>query len=329
MELDRLIFFKKKKKIGLAGWWGGRNEGDRYILKTLKRSFGRDFDLDVINIPFRGDPSMIGYLNKLDFLIIGGGGLFTINFPEPFDTYDEWGKSLKTPFGFLGVGVQEVNERLSGTFASIIEKSTFFSVRDTGSYEISKKYSDKADKIFDLTFLSPRKITTSGNDRTMGVNLRVWNFDDRRTYDNSAWCHAINGLKQPKIKIPLSFLHGIDDRKAMEGIASGYSRTFSMGLYKKIGLMLGMRLHSLVFAVQNNIPPIGISYTPKIQRFFDDMNLQEFCLGINDHDKLSGLVERANNDKKRIGPVLDGYNDHAHRAVARYIDNVVETIKNL
>ena len=59
------------------------------------------------------------------------------------------------------------------------------------------------------------------------------------------------------------------------------------------------------------------------------MDLREFCLGINDHDKLSSLVERVNNDKKRIGPVLDGYNDHANKAVAKYIDNVVETIKNV
>lgn len=329
MEFDRLMFFKKKKKIGLAGWWGGSNEGDLYILKTLERAFGKAFNLVIIDIPFRGDPQTIDYLNKLDFLIIGGGGLFTVNFPSPFETYNEWGESLKTPFGFLGVGIQEVNERLSGIFACILARSTFFSVRDTGSQEISKKFSDKVDKIFDLTFLYPRKIKTSVKDHAMGVNLRVWNFDNYRTYDNSAWCHAINDLKQVKIKIPLSFLHDIDDRIAMENIVAGYSRTFNMRLYKKTGIMLGMRLHSLIFAVQNNIPPIGISYAPKIQRFFDDINLQEFCLNINEFDKLRDLVERTNDNKKRIKTVLDEYNDHASQAVAKYIGNVIDEIKNI
>jgi len=329
MEYDRLILIKKKRKVGLAGWWGGKNEGDLYILRILKKIFNKEFRLSIINIPFQGDPHTIAYLNKLDFLIIGGGGLFTLYFPSPFDTYNEWGESLKTPFGFLGVGVQEINEKMTGILANILNKSVFFSVRDTGSYNIVRNISDKVDKISDLTFLYPRKIKTSIKDHKIGVNLRIWDFDANRTYDNDRWCRAINGLKYEKVKIPLSFLKNIDDRAAMKNIVAHNSRIFNIELYNQIEIMLGMRLHSLIFAVQNRIPCIGISYTPKIERFFDDMNLKEFCLGVDEYDKLYDLVEKTNNNKERIKTALDKYNNNANQVVSKYIDKVMEVIKNI
>ncbi|OPY81032.1 MAG: Polysaccharide pyruvyl transferase [Syntrophorhabdus sp. PtaU1.Bin058] len=329
MEYDRLIFIKKRKKVGLAGWWGGKNEGDLYILKTLKRTFNKEFRLSIINIPFQGDPRTIEYLNTLDFLIIGGGGLFTLYFPSPFGTYNEWGESLKTPFGFLGIGVQEIDEKMTGILANILNRSAFFSVRDTDSYNIVRNISDRVEKTYDLAFLYPRKIRARTGGNKIGVNLRIWDFDENRTYDNDRWCRAINNLKYEKVKIPLSFLKDIDDRVAMKDIAARNSRIFNIKLYNQTGIMVGMRLHSLIFAVQNGIPPIGISYAPKVERFFDDMDLKEFCLGINEYGRLYDLIEKAEDNKERIKTALDRYNNNANMAVSEHIDNVIDVIKNI
>jgi polysaccharide pyruvyl transferase WcaK-like protein len=329
MGVNRLFSLNKKKKVGIAGWWGGKNEGDLYIINVLKKAFSNKFDVIPINIPFRNNNDPIRYFNKLDFLLIGGGGLFTLNFPPPFNNYNEWGGSLKTPFGFLGLGVQEISEKQRQLFSDIVSNSLFFAVRDTGSYDVAIQYTNMVDKIADLTFLCPRKIEVDPNRSKLGVNLRIWNFDENRTYNNAIWCEAINNLKYNKVKIPLSFLKELKDSAAMDKINAINSPKFNMDLYKNINTMVGMRLHSLIFAIQNSIPVIGISYTPKIKRLFNDIGLQEFILEVNESQKLSQLVERTVDESEWIKKRLAEYTESSRQLVSDYINKVVAIVSNL
>jgi polysaccharide pyruvyl transferase WcaK-like protein len=54
-------------------------------------------------------------------------------------------------------------------------------------------------------------------------------------------------------------------------------------------LVIGGRLHANILAMLNATPAIGISYRPKVRSFFAYNNLDEYCLGIDDLDKLSEL----------------------------------------
>jgi polysaccharide pyruvyl transferase WcaK-like protein len=38
------------------------------------------------------------------------------------------------------------------------------------------------------------------------------------------------------------------------------------------------------------VPSIGISYRPKVQRFFDQINLSNYCLEFNDLGSLESLI---------------------------------------
>jgi hypothetical protein len=66
-----------------------------------------------------------------------------------------------------------------------------------------------------------------------------------------------------------------------------------------------------------------------MERFFDNMDLKEFCLGVNEYDKLYDLVEKTNNNKEIIKTALDKYNNNANQALSKYIDKVMEVIKNI
>jgi polysaccharide pyruvyl transferase WcaK-like protein len=316
--------FEENKKIGLIGWWGGMNEGDRFILETLERAFGKNFITCPIETPFEINQKTVEQLNRLDFIVVGGGGLFTLSPPMPFDTYPDWKSQIKTPFGFLGVGVQEINPKFESTVKEIVEDSNFFLVRDSGSLGQVQRFSSKVKQIPDLTFLYPRKIVRNADATKIGVNLRIWNFDEHRTYDNEAWCDAINALPGGKVTIPLSFLDGVKDADAMVHVDGMQNTAFDLDNYESIRIMVGMRLHSLIFAAQNGIPIIGVAYTPKVRRFFKDVGLEEFCLDVGEFWRLNELYCEASKREKEISEKLLKYTEAANKVVA----NDVQRIRN-
>jgi polysaccharide pyruvyl transferase WcaK-like protein len=167
------------------------------------------------------------------------------------------------------------------------------------------------------------------NRSKLGINLRIWNFDENRTYDNATWCEAINNLKCDKVKIPLSFLKELEDAAAMDRIDAINSRKFNIDLYRNINIMIGMRLHSLIFAIQNSIPVIGISYAPKIKRLFDDIGLREFILEVDEPHKLGQLIEMTVDESGRIKDRLAEFTENSKQVVSNYVNKVISIIKYL
>lgn len=320
---------KSSKRIGIAGWWGGQNIGDEYIKYSLKKVLEKHFRVDFIEVPF--DPTLwnLWKINNLDFLIIGGGGLFTKTPPHPFDIFDKWGHRLKIPFGFLGVGVQEIRNEYKSMIGDLVKKSAFFVVRDTGSFDLinSVVSSSKVVKAPDLTFLYPYRTQNNIARDKIGVNLRVWNFDKERTYDNYKWCQAINRLEGIKKTVPLSFKERLDDREAMESLQGIKTTDFNISLYEDINIMIGMRLHSLMFSVQNSIPVIGIAYTPKVERFFSELNLREFCLNVSEWSRLNETIQAVSKRHKEISKKLQQYTLDSNRGISDCVEHIKTVIK--
>jgi len=319
---------KHLKKIGMVGWWGGRNIGDEYIKHCLAKAFEGDFKIKFIETPF--DPNLwnLWNINRLDFLIIGGGGLFTKSPPCPFNVFNKWGHRLKIPFGFLGVGVQEISNKYKLVIEELVRRSVFFVVRDTDSFDLlnSFSFSSKIIKAPDLTFLYPYRSQRSRAKDKIGVNLRVWNFDKERTYDNYVWCQAINQLEGNKKTIPLSFKEKLEDRNALEGIHGIKNSDFSINLYRDINIMIGMRLHSLIFAVQNSIPVIGIAYAPKVRRFFYEIGFEEFCLEVDEYDRLKSVFYKALKRREELSNALSQYTLKEEHSIKKCIENIKNII---
>lgn len=321
--------YGRNKKVGLVGWWSGKNEGDRYMLQTLKNALGGDFILYPIETPFELKWTTRLRLNRLDFLLVGGGGLFTATPPKPFDTFEKWGYSMETHIGFLCVGIQEIRPEYENTMKQIIKRSRFFIVRDKESLELLSRFSSKIRKAPDLTFLYPRYISQETASQAIGVNLRVWNFDESRTYDNNAWCSAINSLPWEKESVPLSFLEGLEDTEAMKGIEGKKNITFDIRSYGRVHTFIGMRLHSLIFAAQNAIPIIGIAYAPKVRRFFQEMGLEDFCLEITEYNRLNEIFNKTIKKRGEIVNILKRYTFNANAELIELMDDIKKNIKSL
>lgn len=315
-----------RKRMALVGWWGGGNEGDRYIREVLGRALGDDFNIYPMETHFEMTEAALEALNGFDVVLVGGGGLFTLEPPKPFGTFQEWKGRFRAPLAFLGVGVEAVPPEHAETIRAIVEASAAFVVRDRGSFDLVRPFSPRAAKGPDITFLYPRRIERAPDPRATGVNLRIWDFDAGRRYDNAAWCEAINALPGEKETIPLSFAEGLRDADAMQGIRGRRNSRFDMDLYRNVRVMVGMRLHSLIFAVQNGIPVIGIAYAPKVRRFLAEVGLEEYCLGVDEPGRLRELHEKALRNSREISDSMMRYTDEARLAATGLITALKETL---
>jgi ABC-type polysaccharide/polyol phosphate transport system ATPase subunit/polysaccharide pyruvyl transferase WcaK-like protein len=319
----------RRRRIALVGWWGWGNEGDRFIRESVGKALGDSFDVYPVETDFIPDEAALEKLNSFDALLVGGGGLFTTGPPKPFDTFPEWSDRLKVPFGFIGVGVQEIPPRYAETVRALAEGSFGFMVRDRESYDLVRPLSSRAERGHDLAFLYPRVIARGPDSSAVGVNLRVWDFGERWTYDNKGWCDAINALPGEKETVPLSFTPGLPDADAMRDIRGRHNERFAMELYRNLGILVGMRLHSLVFAVQNGIPVVGIAYVPKVRRFLEEVGLGEFCLGVGEHERLKAVCAEALRKSPEISETMMRYTESARRDLTAHFEVLKRRLSGL
>lgn len=149
------------------------------------------------------------------------------------------------------------------------------------------------------------KSESQSHPTVIGVSVRPWRADRRDLLQIS---EALRGILQQRDDARLHFLlfHPSRDRLAsqyiIEQMGEEYAsriRLFDTGddpkeLLKKVGacdLMIGMRLHSLIYAAAYQIPMIGISYDPKIDHFLQHIGMTSS--GSTDDVQTGRIMEQA------------------------------------
>jgi len=75
-----------------------------------------------------------------------------------------------------------------------------------------------------------------------------------------------------------------------------------LSILSRLSLVVGVRLHSIIFSSMANIPFVAFNYDPKVKYFVEDLGLSELLLEIDESTSLKNFrikVEqiRKNNDK--------------------------------
>jgi polysaccharide pyruvyl transferase WcaK-like protein len=112
----------------------------------------------------------------------------------------------------------------------------------------------------------------------IGFSIRNWSGYDR--YSNII-AQAADYLEEKYNAKPIFIpLHFPSDLSVAEDIASKmkhapfiirnmYGIDKTLGIMKKLDMVLGMRLHALIYSVSLSVPIIGLIYDPKVQGFLE------------------------------------------------------------
>lgn len=243
--------------------------------------------------------SILSALKSADGLISGGGsllqdvtGIKTIPYYIAIIKMAQW---LKKPTYIYAQGIGPVNR---GVFAPLIksamQKSAYISVRDEQSAQYLKKIgvTKPIDIVPDpvMGMPLPEHVLVpeqESNLPVIGISVRFWR-EDREDLKRVA--DALVKLTQ-KRDVCIRFLpfHTPDDIEASKFVMSymqvGFSTSSKLELahigddpqqmlyaVHQCDVLLGMRLHALIYAANRKVPLLGLSYDPKIDQFLKRIN---------------------------------------------------------
>lgn len=294
------------KRIVISGYYGYGNTGDEAVLAGILATF-KQIGLDVQVTVLSADPertmvehpgvesvhryhigSLIRVIRKADLVISGGGSLLQdVTSTRSIRYYLfilQLAQFLKKKTAIYAQGIGPLyNSKIRAAVARTLNKTDLISVRDVNSKTLLESIGvnrvpihiaadpsfvveadiDTADKILTESGLNAKEL--------IGVSLRPWPKPD-------TWLErAAEGIRQASKELDANFvfipmqesedtdicasvgigtvIHGAGGVRAVKGIIS------------RCSLVVGMRLHSLIFAASENVPFVPIVYDPKVSAF--------------------------------------------------------------
>jgi polysaccharide pyruvyl transferase CsaB len=186
-------------------------------------------------------------------------------------------------------GIGPVNRKLFQPFiAREFKRAAYVSVRDEESAILLRRYGVPQgsievvpDPVMGLPDGAEGAAAEQEQDTrpVVGVSVRFWRSDRADLDRAAAALEALAGRHAVRLRF-LPFHHGADEdasRYVMERLTgSGAQPTLAPAhddpqqMLREVGrcaLLIGMRLHSLIYAANQEVPLLGLSYDPKIDQF--------------------------------------------------------------
>ncbi len=239
---------------------------------------------------------LIRELFQADMLISGGGSLLQdVTGPLSIPYYlgiAALAKLLGTPVVFYAQGIGPVRGKMGRLMIRIIaNRVDLITLRDQESADFLRSLQVNtptitvtADPVFSLrptgddieagrSYLDSLGVTREQS--VVGVSIREWpEFDDKRiaamldALVQPERCLLLLPLQHPADLIYAHRIRSLMDKPVLIAEKPMNSNEL-MGVITHLSLMVGMRLHSLIFAACAGIPFEGISYDPKINTFLE------------------------------------------------------------
>lgn len=247
--------------------------------------------------------SLFRALREADGLISGGGSLLqdatsskTIPYYLAVLKIAQW---LGKPTFIYSQGIGPVSRPMFyGWIRSVFHRCAYVSVRDTESAELLGKMRLPRERITvvpDPVMGLPLRgsdggasdLAPDGLVRTVGVSVRFWNEDHSEL---EALSRSLQVLLAADANVRLQFLpfhlpsdevasqfviDRLGDHGARVEMVRGITHPQDMlAQVAECDLLIGMRLHSLIYAASQFVPMVGISYDPKIDQFLHRLGMK-------------------------------------------------------
>lgn len=246
----------------------------------------------------------LGFLKALrhtDLLISGGGSLLQdVTSSRSLFYYLSvilMGKIFSKKVMLFSQGIGPIKSSLARILTKwVCNSANLMTVRDDGSFEELKNMGVHEDKIIvtaDAVFSLPKANKEKGQvilqargiakKPLIGVALRPWQGQERYVKEFAVAAEYLRTTYNAQI-VFMSLQFPADTKVAEKVIAAmgssenvfvleqGFTTEEYLAIVSNLNLVIGMRLHALVFAALENIPFMAISYDPKIDRFVAGMD---------------------------------------------------------
>lgn len=298
------------RKILLAGYYGLNNIGDEAILEKFIetiRENSKDVEIsvlsgkpeytektfDVISVDRKDFFKVNSAIVKNDIIVFGGGSLLQDVTSKKSIYYYLYlilvSELLKKKVILLSQGIGPIEGKFNRWItARLLNKANRITVRDVNSLNVLKELGVSKDK----TGFSADPVIDYGPDiksdyqgkTVVGISIRKWKDIDVV----SPVVEIIEKLHEKGIEVVLIPFHFDEDIGIIEEIEARTDiklgtvkdKMTSKELYRLIGeinLLLGARLHSLIFAVSSLVKISAISYDPKVEYFMKSLGMKSIC----------------------------------------------------
>ncbi len=242
-------------------------------------------------------------LRSADGLISGGGsllqdvtGLGSVPYYLGVIKLAQW---LKKPVFVYAQGIGPVKNRLfQWLIRAVFQHNAYTSVRDIESKQFLERLGLGQRQTIQLVpdpvmaLPLPEHVKDDANEHAhgqsvIGVSVRFWQDNDKFLIELGKALQQLLDL-DPTICVHLLPFHLPADEQAslklLKEIKAIHHNRIQMKAYHEpqqmlaaVGrchLLIGMRLHALIYAANQNVPMVGISYDPKIDQFLARLDMK-------------------------------------------------------
>lgn len=292
---------------------------------------------NVKTFPLDRMPSFLSVASDSDVVLIGGGGLL---FDTPFQVLPFWlgrvvaARSVGTPAVLYSVGVGPIEKRRSRRYLKLgLAYADTITVRDEFSADLLRKCGVKrevsilpdpalllqpAAESRAKEILREEGVPEDGGQK-IGISLRYWQaFDESQQAAFAANVRKAMETLAGKsdvsfVMVPFQLPPALGDIDLMKEIAAGsacedrvhiikgsYTPAEVKAVLGQMDLVLGMRLHSLIFSLTMGVPSIALSYTHKVRSMMETFGEVDYCLPVENlnSENIVELVSRASQESR-------------------------------
>ena len=212
-----------------------------------------------------------------------------------------------------------------GLVKRTLKKVDYITLREESSLkEIQNIMGDKgdcivtADPVFNAKTVDGEKVDGAirkgglePSDKFFVVSVREWSKIDpegeKKICEFCEWVYKKYGVKPFVIPMQSTFDKKISDRiekglSVPHGVClDGYTPEVIMGITERAEFVLGMRLHTLIYAVKAGVPAIALDYDPKVAAVMESIDLRYVeKVGKIDVPKLCGFADEIMENRKEL-----------------------------
>ncbi len=278
---------------------------------------------------------IIRCLRDTNLFISGGGGLLQDSTGKGWSILYYLGliliaKIVKVPVMIYAQGIGPINKKINKLLIKwVLNKVDIITVRNNPSKKLLNNLRVSGPSIYvnsDPVFLLKKKninniidnypyireLINSDNRPLIGVSVREYKnngLDLKRIFAQAA-DYLIENYKAKIIFLPFNFDEDVHISEEVLSLMKNQADVLKirlepeelLSILSRLSLLVGVRLHSIIFSSMANIPFIAFNYDPKVKYFVEDLGLSELLLEIDEDISLKNIREkieyiRENNDK--------------------------------